>query len=338
MKYMIEVRSRWMSLFVLTVFVVGVWGLLAHTEVQAETVIRLGHLFPTTHFEHKGAVRLQELIDQKTNGKAKLEIFPASQLGNEKEMTEQVRTGALHITIGGGAIQQFVPEMQINGLPGLWKGHDHFAHVLASPAGEELRQMAEKKKVGLKVLGFNTTGIRHFMHRSKLIRKTAEFEGVKIRVDNQPASAAIWRAVKANPVVIAFPEVYSALQTGVVDAAEQPACGTIAMKFFEQAKYHTLTGHQLTVMAFQVNQKWWDGLPDDLRSQLKAAVDEYLPYRNRLAKEADEGCIAKIKELGGQVVSLEDPEAFRDALSPIQKQFGDKYGLNDLIAKIKEMD
>jgi tripartite ATP-independent transporter DctP family solute receptor len=327
-----------MQIFVWVVFSAGLLGFDIQTEAQAETIIRLGHLFPTTHFEHKGAIKLQELIDTETNGKAKLEIFPASQLGNEKEMTEQVRSGALQITIGGGAIQQFVPEMQMNGLPGLWKGHDHFAHVLDSPVGEELRQMAEKKNIGLKVLGYTTTGIRHFMHRRKAISNTAEFEGVKIRVDNQPASAAIWRAVKANPVVIAFPEVYSALQTGVIDAAEQPACGTIAMKFYEQAKYHTLTGHQLTVMAFIVNQKWWDGLPAELSGQLKAAVAGYLPYRNQLAKDADEGCIAKIKELGGTVIQLKDIEVFRKALRPIQKEFGDKYGVNDLIAEIIAMN
>lgn len=332
-----RLRGRFVFLAAALVCVASL-GVMDSPAAHAQTVIRLGHLFPTTHFEHKGALRLQELIAQKTGGKATLEIFPASQLGNEKEMTEQVRSGALHVTIGGGAIQQFVPEMQINGLPGLWKGHDHFAHVLASPVGEELKQMAERKNVGLKVLGYTTTGVRHFMHRSHPVTRTAGFAGVKIRVDNQPASAAIWRAVKANPVVISFPEVYSALQTGVVDAAEQPACGTIAMKFYEQAKYHTLTGHQLTVMAFIVNQRWWDGLPSALRGQIKAAVDEYLPYRNRLAKEADEGCIAKIKELGGQVFELKDIEAFRAALSPIQKEFGDKYGLNDLIARIKAIN
>lgn len=301
----------------------------------AQQVVRLGHLFPTTHFEHQGLAKLAEMIGQKTGGKLKVEVFPASQLGNEKEQTEQVRSGALQIHSSGGSIQQYVPELQLIGLPGLWKSHDHVLRVVTSDVGKQVIEMAEKKNVGIKVLTFTTMGERYYVGRKRPAEQTTDFAGIKIRVDTQPASAAIWRALNANPVPIAFAEVYSSLQTGVIDAAENPPCGILAMKFYEQAKYITTTAHQLTLMAIQVNQKWYDGLPADVRSQVKAGVDEWLPIRYQMAKEAEAGCMSKMKELGAEIHTLKDPDKFRAALTPIQKEFGDKYNLNDLIARIK---
>ncbi len=320
----------------LVVFAAAVLG--STPGAFAQTVVRLGGLFPTTHFEGQGQLKLAELIGQKTGGKLKVEVFPASQLGSETEQTEQVRSGALQFHSSGGSIQQYVPELQIIGLPGLWKSHDHVLHVLQSDVGKQLVEMAEKKNVGIKVLTFVTMGERYYLGRKRPVEQTSEFAGVKIRVDTQPASAAIWRAVKANPVPMAFSEVYSALQTGVIDAAEQPPCGIVSMKFYEQAKYVTTTAHQLTLMALQVNQKWFDGLPAELRDQITAAVKEWLPLRYQMAKDAEAACMATLKSSGAEIHALKDPENFRAALSPLQKEFGDKYNLNDLIARIKAIN
>jgi len=310
----------------------------ASAPAAAQQTVRLGHLFPASHFEGQGLSKLGELIGQKTGGTLKVEVFPASQMGSEKEQTEQVRSGALHMHSSGGSIQQYVPELQLLGLPGLWKSHDHVQRVVTGEVGKQLAEMAEKKNVGIKVLTFTTMGERYYLGRRRPAQETADFAGVKIRVDTQPASAAIWRAVNANPVPIAFAEVYSSLQTGVIDAAEQPPCGVLSMKFYEQAKYITTTAHQLTLMALQVNQRWYDGLPAETRAQIRAAVDEWVPLRYRMAKEAEGGCIATLKELGAEIHDLKDPDKFRAALTPIQKEFGDKYGLNDLIARIKAVE
>jgi tripartite ATP-independent transporter DctP family solute receptor len=317
---------------------VALAGLVVAGPAAAQPAARWGHLFPVGHFEHQGAVRLGELIAEKTGGKVKLEFFPASQLGSEKEQTEQVRSGALHFHSSGGSIQQFVPELQLIGLPGLWKSHDHVFRVVTGEVGKQLVELVEKKNVGIRVLTFTTTGVRHFVGRKAPVLQTGDFSGLKIRVDTQPASAAIWRAVKANPVPIAFAEVYSSLQTGVIDAAENPPCGILSMKFYEQAKHITTTGHQLTLMALMVNQKWHDALPAEVRAQIRAAVDEWLPYRYQIAKEAEAGCMTKMQELGAQVHTLKDPDAFRSALAPIQKEFADRYQVADLIARIKAVD
>lgn len=303
--------------------------------VQAQTVVRLGSLFPVTNFDSVANVKLAEMIAQKTGGKLKVELFPASQLGSETEQTEQVRSGALQFHISGGSFQQYVPEAQIIGLPGLWKNHDHVFRVMTSDVGKQILEMAEKKNVGIRILAFVTTGERYFYGRKRAFEQTGDFAGIKIRVDTMPASAAIWRTLRANPVPMPLTEVYSALQTGVIDAAEYPPCVALSAKTYEQAKHITTTAHQLTLLALQVNQKWYDGLPADLRGQIKAAVDEWLPIRYQMAKEAEVGCIAKMKEQGAEVHALKDPDKLRATLAPIQKEFGDKFNLNDLIAKIK---
>ncbi len=315
-----------------------VWLCLGPPEVQAQTVVRLGSLFPATNFDSVANIKLAEMIAQKTGGKLKVDLFPASQLGSETEQTEQVRSGVLQFHISGGSFQQYVPEAQIIGLPGLWKNHDHVYHVMTSDVGRQIIQMAEKKNVGIKILTFVTTGERYFYGRKKPYEQTSDFAGIKIRVDTMPASATIWRTLGANPVPMALTEVYSALQTGVIDAAEYPPCVALSVKTYEQAKYITTTAHQLTLLALQVNQKWYDGLPADLRGQIKAAVDEWLPIRYQMAKEAEGGCMAKMKEEGAQITALKDPDKLRATLAPIQKEYADKFNLGDLIAKIKAMN
>jgi TRAP-type C4-dicarboxylate transport system substrate-binding protein len=209
---------------------------------------------------------------------------------------------------------------------------------MTSDVGRLIIEMAEKKNVGIKILAFVTTGERYFYGRKRPYEQTADFAGIKIRVDTMPASAAIWRTLGANPLPMALTEVYSALQTGVIDAAEYPPCVALSAKTYEQAKYITTTAHQLTLLALQVNQKWYDGLPAEIRGQVRAAVDEWLPIRYQMAKEAEGGCMAKMKEQGAEVHALKDPDKLQAALAPIQKQFGDRYNLNDLIAKIKAMN
>lgn len=323
---------------ILGLLVCSAWLCLGQPEAQAQTVVRLGSLFPATNFDSMANIKLAEMIAQKTGGKIKVDLFPASQLGSETEQTEQVRSGVLQFHISGGSFQQYVPEAQIIGLPGLWKNHDHVFHVMTSDVGRQIIQMAEKKNVGIKILTFVTTGERYFYGRKRPYEQTSDFAGIKIRVDTMPASAAIWRTLGANPLPMALTEVYSALQTGVIDAAEYPPCVALSVKTYEQAKYITTTAHQLTLLALQVNQKWYDGLPADLRGQIKAAVDEWLPIRYQMAKEAEGGCMAKMKEEGAEIHALKDPDKLRATLAPIQKEYADKYNLGDLIAKIKAMN
>lgn len=298
-------------------------------------LMKFGHLFAESHFEHKAALYLQEQVDKATGGKIKVEIYPAAQLGSEEEMYKQLKAGAIQLASGGAGVTKFVPEFGLHALPGLWRDYDHFRNVMASDIGKKLIALPSEKKTGYKVIGLSPNGFRHFMHRSKAITQLSDFKGVQIRVDSQPISPKIWQAVGANPVPLAFNEVYSALQTGVINSAEQPMAGTITQKFYEVAKYHTLTGHQLTCMAITTNEDWWNKLPADLQKALDGVFADYLTFRTKLCEEADNEAMNKLKELGAEIYELKDADAFRAKLEPLQKEFGDEYKVNDIIEAIK---
>lgn len=299
--------------------------------------MKFGHLFAADNFEQTAALKLQQLVEEKTKGAVKVEIFPNASLGSEDEMYEQVRSGAIQLTVGGGGIQKYVPEVGLYALPALWRDADHFNKVMASPVGAKLIKMVDDKNAGFRVLGYTVTGFRDFMNRKKGITKTADLAGLKIRVDSQPVSAQIWSALGANPVPMAFNEVYSALQTGVIDSAEQPPANTTTQKFYEQAKYQTITNHQLTVMAVTTNAKWWNDLPADVKPAMEQAFKEYLPFRTQSAFDAEKIAIDQLKGLGAEIYQLEDPDNFRAKLAPLQKEFGDKYKVTDLIEEIKSV-
>ena len=306
----------------------------ASAELDKTITIRLGHVMPPTHFEHTAVLKLAEDVAKRSDGKIVIKAFPANQLGSEREQTESLNLGAVEMVIGGGAIQNYVPGLGVYGLPFIFRDAAHFDNVMDGPIGEQLKAMSLKHS-NIRILAFFPNGERMFFNRKRPFTKLTEFEGVKIRVDDHPASAAIWRAVGANPIPMAYNEVYTALQTGVVDAAENPPAGILRMKFYEVGKYVTITRHMLTVHAFMTNEKWWQGLPAEARQIIQDAMKTYVPERRRLSWEADANTIDELKKLGAVVSSLERPDEFAAALAVVHKQYGDKYNVNELIERIK---
>lgn len=296
--------------------------------------IRIGHVMPGgDHFEQKNFEALAADVAKRSNGRIEIKIFPSSQLGSEREQTEQVNLGALEMTSGGGAVQLYAPELGAWALPFIFNGPEHFNKVMDGPIGDELRRGLMAKS-NLRLLAIYPNGERMFFNNKRPVTKLADFKGVKIRVDDQPVSAQIWRALGANPIPIAFAETYTALQSGVVDAAENPPLNIIKMKFFEVGKYVTLTRHSLTVQALMVNETWWQKLPAADRELLSAAIKDFTPARRQAAWDADAAAVAELKKLGAQVVPLENPTEFTKALAPMYESFGKRTGATELIQKI----
>lgn len=189
-------------------------------------------------------------------------------------------------------------------------------------------------KSNIRLLAMYPNGERMFFNNKRPVTKLADFKGVKIRVDDQPVSAQIWRALGANPVPIAYAETYTALQSGVVDAAENPPLNIIKMKFYEVAKYVTVTRHSLTTMALMVNEPWWQKLSPADRELLSAAIKDFLPARRQAAWDADAESLDELKKLGVQVSPLENTAEFTKALAPLYGEFGKRTGATELIQKI----
>ena len=314
---------------------VAALALSQSAAAQAQTLtIRIGHVMPGgDHFEQKNFEKLAADVAKRSNGRIQIKIFPSSQLGSEREQTEQVNLGALEMFSGGGAVQLYAPQLGVWALPFIFNGPEHFNKVMDGPIGDELRQMLLAKS-NIRLLAIYPNGERMFFNNKRPITKLADFKGIKIRVDDQPVSAQIWRALGANPVPIAYAETYTALQSGVVDAAENPALNIIKMRFYEVGKYVTLTRHSLTVQALMVNEPWWQKLSPADRELLTAAIKDFTPARRQAAWDADAAAVDELKKLGAQVAPVENPQEFTKALAPLYDSFGTRTGATDLVRRI----
>jgi TRAP-type transport system periplasmic protein len=305
----------------------------AQAELDRDITARLGHVMPPNHFEHELFLELAADIAERSGGRIQIEVFPASQLGSEREQTEQVDLGALELHSSGGAIQNYAPALGAWALPFIFRGPEHYDAVMDGPIGEEFRDLLLEGS-NIRILAYYPNGERMFFSSGEPMTTLADFSGVKIRVDDQPVSAQIWRTLGANPVPLAFAELYTALQTGVVDAGENPLINIIRLKFFEVADKVTLTRHSLTTMALQVNEDWWQDLPEEARDIVEAAIAEWLPKRRQAAWDADREAAAELVALGATVSELENPEEFRAALHPLYEEFGGRIGATEIIARI----
>ena len=301
---------------------------------QQKLTIRLGHVMPPTHFENIAFEQLAADIAKRSNGRIEMKIFPASQLGSEREQTEQLNLGALEMHSSGGALQNYAPQLGIWALPFLFKGPEHYDRVMDGPIGQEMRDLLLKNS-SIRILAYYPNGERMFFNNKRPLTTLADFKGIKIRVDDQPVSAQIWRALGASPIPIAFAETYSALQAGVVDAGENPPTNIIRMRFYEVGKYVTATRHSLTTMALQTNEKWWQGLAAADRQLLTDSITAFLPARRKTGWEADKEALEELRKLGATIVEVQNREEFASALLPLYQQYGERTGSMALIERIR---
>jgi C4-dicarboxylate-binding protein DctP len=192
------------------------------------------------------------------------------------------------------------------------------------------------EKSNIRLLAFFPNGERMFFNNKRPFTKLPDFRGVRIRVDDQPISAQIWRALGANPVPLPFGELYTSLQTGVVDAGENPPINIIRLKFYEVAKYVTTTRHSLTTQALMCNDPWLKSLPEQTRTLLTSAINEIVPWRRKAAWDADQSAVDELKKLGVTVSELENPTEFSEALVALYDEFGRRTGTTELIKSIRE--
>jgi tripartite ATP-independent transporter DctP family solute receptor len=310
------------------------FALPASAQLDEEIKIRLGHVMPPNHFEHELFLKLAETIAERSNNKIQIEVFPASQLGSEREQTEQLNIGALEMHSSGGAIQLYQPQLGAWALPFIFRGPEHFDKVVDGPIGEDMVRLGLEKS-DIRILALYPNGERMFFSNEGPYDELADFKGVKIRVDDQPVSAQIWRTLGANPVPIAFAELYTSLQTGVIDAGENPPFNIIRLKFYEVGKYVTETRHSLTTMALMTNEDWWQGLPEEARQIITQAVQEWVPERRQASWDADAAALDELRSLGAVVTPLKNRKEFEEALFPLYQEFGERTGATELIESIR---
>jgi len=298
------------------------------------TVLKLAHGLNTEHPVHKAMVFMAEKVAEKSGGTMRVDIYPSEQLGNEKECLEKLQMGALAMTkTSSSPLEAFVDEMKVLGLPYIFRDQDHYWKVLKGPIGKELLAAGESR--GLKGLCFYDAGARSFYTVKKPIHSPADLKGLKIRVQQSPVAMDMVKAMGASPTPISWGELYTSLQQGVVDGAENNPPSLYTSKHYEICKYYTLDEHTMPPDVLLISPRWWNRLTDEQKRILQEAVDESVEYQRKLWADFTKESLDAVRAAGVQVIVLEDKTPFREAVQPMLEAQPEK--IKSLVQRIQEV-
>ncbi len=304
---------------------------------QAPIVIKFSHVVANDTPKGKGALRFQELAEKATKGRVKVEVYPNSTLYKDKEEMEALQLGAVQML--APSLAKFGPlgvkEFEVFDLPFIFPTKEVLYRVTEGPIGEELFDKLSSK--GITGLAYWDNGFK-VMSANRPLRKPEDFKGLKMRIQASKVLDTQMRALGANPQVMAFSEVYDALQSGVVDGTENPPSNLYTQRMHEVQKHVTNSNHGYLGYAVIVNKKFWEGLPSDIRSGLEKAMKEATKYANAIAKEENDKAMAAVKASGKTTIhELSDKEKaeWRKALLPVHKEMEERIG-KDLIESVNQ--
>lgn len=296
-------------------------------QAQASIVIKFSHVVAPDTPKGKGAQRFKELVEERSKGRVKVEVYPNSQLYKDKEEMEALQLGSVQML--APSLAKFGPlgvkEFEVFDLPFLFKDDAAFRNTTQT-LGLELFKKLEPK--GIKGLAFWDNGF-HIMSANKPLHHVADFKGLKMRIQSSKVLDAQMRALGAIPQVMAFSELYQALQSGVVDGTEGVPSNFLTQKTYEVQKHTTLSNHGHLAYAVIVNKKFFDGLPADIRAILEGAVAESTTYANAIAATENAQALEKIKASGKSTVyalTLAEVNEWKLALMPVHREMESRVG------------
>ncbi len=291
-----------------------------------EQIVKFSTPVAPDHANNMAALKFAELVNKGSGGRLKVEVFPANQLGNVKDVIEYIMTGSVHMYIGGTSeTSLFQSEWGVMDCPYLFRDFDHLMKAANSSVIKELSDKLEKNR-GVKILAADMYyGARHLTTKNKAVKSPADLKGMLIRAPDQPVYLEAVKAMGATPTPVAFSDLYMALKQGVVDGQENPIPTIYTYKYYEAQKYIMMTGHMLRVNVVGAGASWYNGLPDDLKTLVNNSLKEAIKYNNDLTLKQESDMLEELKKLGMTVVQP-DVEAFREAAKDIPKKFEDKWG------------
>jgi len=281
-----------------------------------------------------GAKKWKELLESRTAGTVEMQIFHTAQLGNERTINEGVLAGSIQMGIGAGAWAGFVPSYNVVQLPFLIRDLKHMYQLADGELGQRIAREAETK--GFKVLGYYSTGDQHFQTRSRPIRSLADFKGLKMRVIENKAVIDGFRALGAVPTPIPYPQIYTALQQGTVDGTANDLLSVTSLKFYEVAKFFTVSAYLVEPRPLIMSKAFFDSQPADLRRVLVETARESAVYERKVFEDKLSAGEAEAKKYGMTFLALSDRPKWIEAMRPVWDEFGKTVpGAADLIRVIQ---
>ncbi len=278
-------------------------------------ILKLGHGLDTSHPVHAAMLFLAEKAEEKSNGKMIVQVYPNQQLGTERELVELLQIGSLSMTkVSTAAMEGFAPKIKILGQPYLFRNDEHQNRVLRGPIGKEL--LAAGEKFWLKGLCFYDAGKRSFYTKDTPIEVPGDIAGLKIRVMESPTAVNMVQNFGGSPTPVSFGELYTALQQGIVDGAENNPPSLVTSRHYEVCKYYSLNEHTAIPDMMLVSTKVWDLLSDEERQWLQEAADESAVHQFKLWEESVAESMQVLEEAGVQV-TYPDKTPFKEAAEQI---------------------
>jgi len=300
------------------------------------TTIKLAHVVSQDSTNHKAYVKFKELVEERSDGRIAVEIYPDGQLGGERELVENVQAGNIQIAAPAvGVLANFSSSLNVFDFPFIFKDTESAYEVLDGDVGQEL--LAGLEESGILGLSYSENGWRHITNGKGEIVKPEDVKGLKLRTMEVPMHIAFWKELGANPTPLAFTEVFTGLSQGVIDAQENPLQLIYTGKFYEANKYITTTGHIYDPDIMITNKDFFEGLSDEDQEIIQTSIDEAIDYLRDLNSDLDNELREKLEAEGAIITDLsaEEREAWVDALIPFYKQHADEVD-KEMLIKVLE--
>ena len=301
--------------------------------------LKFGHDNNTDASYHAGALEFQRLVEERTDGRVHIEIFPSAQLGDEAALLEGVRMGTVDFAPCGCSNAATVfPMLGLFSVSYLFRDQEHFDACVASDSDvyTRVKALVAAEDSGATVGGIFTIGKRSVINSKHPIVEPEDMQGIKLRVMSSPIETRVWSALGAMPTSIATSETYSALQTGVVDGAENAPIIVYSWKFHEVAKYYSLTEHQFFMSPVFVSDKVAEKLPEDLYGIVMECLEEACVYERQEDISINEQALENLAAGGCEINDDVDKEAFMEILSPLQDEVAAEYQVEDVLQMIRD--
>lgn len=317
---------------VLGLLLLGLLGQASPAAAQQTYTYRLGFSATPQGPGGEFATTFIDAAKAMSGGRINIVLFDRGQLGSELDMVAQMRTGELDFAvIGSGSVASVEPTFSLSELPFIWKGPDHAHRSLDGGIGQRMMSLLEPK--GIKGIAFGEFGYRDLLVRTKAVNSPADLKGMKIRVLENPLYVTTWRTFGGNPVPMAWPEVYTGLLQGTIDAVDANPVGMRDAKLYEAAKHLALTHHIFTACVLMMNRDKWQALPADLQKIVVEAARAGQKANRTRSADRNEQAIEFMKQQGVKVTQP-DPAPFRELAKAVYKRFDAEVG-PDLIKQVQ---
>lgn len=319
--------------------IVGFMLMMAGCGAKSDvTVLKLGHGLDPSHPVHQAMVYMGERVQEKSGGQMRIDIYPSEQLGTERQCLELLQIGALDMTkVSSSVMEGFSNLYKVFGLPYVFRNDAHRFDVLEGEIGREI--LHSSSDVWLRGLTYFDAGSRSFYTVDQPIRKPEDLKGLKIRVQQSPAAMALVNQLSGSPTPISFGELYTALQQGVVDGAENNPPSFHLTRHYELCNYYSLDQHTSPPDVLLMSTHRWEQLDEQQRQWLQEAADEAAQYQKKLWEKASQEAMQTVKEAGVEIIRP-DKSAFVEAVQPlyerVERQQPEVYEVYERIRAVQD--